>query len=110
MRGFKTVRSNMPALIDERKSFHYTITTTENKNNDASFLGALKKIVNIYFFYAQTLAFVYYDASASVIYMYKLKNVGAYFKCHWIYNIFAFLIFLKSVIILPSIYIYLKHT
>ena len=53
MRGFKTVRSNMPALIDERKSFHYTITTTENKNNDASFLGALKKIVNIYFFLQQ---------------------------------------------------------
>ena len=51
MRGFKTVRSNMPALIDERKSFHYTITTTENKNNDASFLGALKNMSIFIYFY-----------------------------------------------------------
>ena len=65
--------------------------------------------MSLFIFYAQTLSFVYYDASASVVDTYKLKNVGAFFKCHWIYKIFAFLMFLKSVIILPSIYIYLKH-
>ena len=66
--------------------------------------------MSLFIYYAQTLALVYYDASTSILDMYKLNNVGIYFKFHWIYNIFAFSALLKSVVILPSIYIYLKHT